>query len=71
MKKYILSAIPFVIALICWILFNIIGSTVTPDGTLVEPFYLIGLGWLFAFVGIIAIIFCTITNIKKSNKKNH
>ncbi|OKA35323.1 group-specific protein [Bacillus cereus] len=37
-------------------MFNIIGSEVKPDGTLVEPFYLIPLAYLFTFTGIVAIL---------------
>ncbi|WP_157843651.1 DUF3955 domain-containing protein, partial [Clostridium botulinum] len=40
MKKYILSIIPFVLAMGCVMAYNIIGSEVAPDGTLIEPFFL-------------------------------
>ncbi len=37
----------------CLVAFNVIGSYVAADGTLVEPFGLIPLAWLFAFLGIL------------------
>ena len=43
-------------ALGCIIAFNVIGSEVTEDGTLVEPFFLIPIAWLlFVTGGILAI----------------
>jgi len=39
MKKYLLNLIPFIITIGCVVTFNIIGSEVAPDGTLVEPFF--------------------------------
>lgn len=56
MKKYILSAIPFVIAVICLAAYNMIGSSVAPDGTLNEPFFLIPIFWLFTLIGVIGLI---------------
>ncbi|MBU3131042.1 DUF3955 domain-containing protein [Clostridium gasigenes] len=53
MKKYILALIPFIIAVGCFIAFVIIGSEVTADGTLVEPFFLIPIGYLFLAISII------------------
>ncbi|MEG1256236.1 DUF3955 domain-containing protein [Clostridium sp.] len=56
MKKYRLTLIPFVLSVACIIVYNIIGSEVAADGTLIEPFFLIPIGWLFFGIGIIAII---------------
>ncbi|MDO7204077.1 DUF3955 domain-containing protein [Paraclostridium bifermentans] len=39
------------------VIFNIIGSEVAADGTLIEPFFLIPTFWLFSFIGILALIF--------------
>lgn len=63
-KKYLVSLISIFISIVCIVSFNIIGSEVLPDGTLVEPFFLIPLGWLFFSIGIISgisafIISCT------------
>ena len=43
-------------AIICFIYYYIIGAKVLPDGTLVEPFALIPIGYLFVFVFIISLI---------------
>lgn len=56
MKKYILNLIPFIIVGLCIVAFNLIGSEVLSDGTLVEPFYLIPIAWLFLFIGIVGLI---------------
>ena len=53
--------------IICPIAFNIIGSEVLPDGTLVEPFYLIPLMYLFLIISIISGI--TLLIIKAINHK--
>lgn len=47
MKKYIPSGVFFSLAVMCVIAFNVIGSKVLEDGTLVEPFFLIPMMWLF------------------------
>lgn len=57
MKKNILYSTPFLIAIGCLVTFNIIGSEVASDGTLIEPFFLIPTFWLFSFIGILALIF--------------
>ena len=64
MKKYLVSLISIFISIVCIISYNIIGSEVLADGTLVEPFFLIPFGWLFFAIGIITgisafIISCT------------
>lgn len=57
MKKNLLYSIPFLIAIGCLVIFNIIGSEVATDGTLIDPFFLIPTFWLFSFIGILALIF--------------
>lgn len=37
----------------CGVAHNVIGSYVAPDGTLVKPFGLIPLAWLFALLALI------------------
>ncbi|MGE6365996.1 DUF3955 domain-containing protein [Bacillus paramycoides] len=59
-KKYLLASSPIFLGVLCIIMFNIIGSEVKPDGTLVEPFFLILLAYLFAFSGVMAILFVAI-----------
>lgn len=65
MKKNILYSIPFLIAIGCLVIFNIIGSEVAADGTLIEPFFLIPIFWLFSFIGILALIFRVILSLLK------
>ncbi|WP_291569333.1 DUF3955 domain-containing protein [Clostridium sp. UBA4548] len=43
-------------AIVCFVSFNIIGSEVLPDGTLVEPFALIPIGYIFLLMFIISSI---------------
>lgn len=59
-KKYLLASSPIFLGVLCIIMFNIIGSEVKPDGTLVEPFFLMPLAYLFVFTGIIAILFVAV-----------
>lgn len=51
-KLILLSLILILLSLGCLTAYTLIGSTVAPDGTLVEPFYLIPLGYLFGILGI-------------------
>ncbi|MGF9964787.1 DUF3955 domain-containing protein [Bacillus rhizoplanae] len=65
MKKYILALIPFILGIGCIVSFNIIGSTVASDGTLVEPFYLLPMGYSLVAIGIISLF---VSKIKRVNK---
>ncbi|HFK1710343.1 putative membrane protein [Bacillus sp. RC55] len=67
-NKYLLAASPMFLGVLCIIMFNIIGSEVKPDGTLVEPFFLIPLAYLFVFTGIIAILFMAIFSMLQKKK---
>lgn len=51
-------------AMICFAAYNIIGAKVLPDGTLVEPFALIPIGYIFVLVFIISLI-CNFVFLKK------
>lgn len=68
MKKNILNLIPFILTVGCLVMFNIIGSEVLPDGTLVEPFYLIPTAYLFFAIGIIGIVIRLIFTFIKNKK---
>ncbi|MEK4935324.1 MULTISPECIES: DUF3955 domain-containing protein [Bacillus] len=59
-KKYLLASSPIFLGVLCILMFNIIGSEVKPDGTVVEPFFLIPLAYLFVFTGIIVILFVAV-----------
>ena len=71
MKKYIFSMVSGLIGLICFVAYNIIGVKVLADGSFVEPFELIPIGYLFVFIGVIsAIIVAVVTCIRNLlNKK--
>lgn len=70
MKKYLLTLISFIIGIGCFIAYNIIGSEVAPDGTLIEPFGLIPIGYLFFFIGIITLLVRLASNYSKTKKSN-
>ncbi|RXH50865.1 DUF3955 domain-containing protein [Kurthia gibsonii] len=53
MKKYALPLLPIILAALSFLTFNLIGSRVAIDGTLQEPFFLIPIGFMFLFIGII------------------
>lgn len=71
MKKNILNTlnlIPFIIVVGCGLAYNMIGSEIAADGTLVEPFFLIPIGYLALFVGIIGLIVRLILNNKRKKQ---
>lgn len=57
MKKYILGIVFIFLGAICFIVYKIKGSTVEPDGTLAEPFWLIPLSYIFTFIGFILLAY--------------
>lgn len=67
-KKYLLASTPIFLGVICMISYFMIGSRVEPDGTLVEPFFLIPFSYLFVFSGIIALLFVAIISVFKKSK---
>ena len=72
MKKYLLALIPFIGGIGCWVAYAIIGSEVAPDGTLLEPFFLIPFGYLFMatgmLLGVAVIAWSLFRNPKKLDK---
>ncbi|PEY38997.1 group-specific protein [Bacillus cereus] len=60
----------FLCLALCLVIYSMIGSRVEPDGTWVEPFFLIPLSYLFVFSGIIAILFVAIVSMFKKGKLN-
>lgn len=68
-KKYLLASSPIFLGVLCIVMFNIIGSEVKPDGTLVEPFYLIPLAYLFVLIGIITILFVAIFSMFRKKQE--
>jgi len=69
MKKYLVSLISIFISIICLIAYNVIGSEVLADGTLVEPFYLIPIAWLFVSIALISGLIVFITSCTHKSKK--
>ncbi len=67
MKK-ILYLLPFLLGIACFILYSIIGSYVDQDGMLTEPFFLIPIGYLGVFIGLIFIIFSCRRHLVKNQK---
>ena len=64
MKKYLIAIAPFLIGLTCFVSYKIIGSKVMPDGTLIEPFGLIPLTFIFLFLSIIGTIVILVKSIR-------
>ncbi len=55
-KLYLVAMIPLIFGLVCFAAYSVIGSSVAADGTLIEPFALIPIGWLLIFTSIIIAI---------------
>lgn len=68
MKKYIVSLISIAISVGCATAYNIIGSKVAADGTLIEPFFLIPMTWLFAVIAVISALLIKIVRTIKYKK---
>ena len=68
MKKYITSGVFFSLAVMCVIAFNVIGSKVLEDGTLVEPFFLIPMMWLFIASSVITLGVTLIVSRRKGKQ---
>ena len=67
MKKIYIIPLTFsVLGLGCWVAYVIKGSYVAPDGLLIEPFYLIPVGWLFIFLGLAILV---VVILSKKNRK--
>ncbi|MEK4745104.1 MULTISPECIES: DUF3955 domain-containing protein [unclassified Bacillus (in: firmicutes)] len=55
MKKYMLSLLPLIAGIGCLVSFNMMGSKVAADGTIVEPFYLLPMGYSLLAIGVIGL----------------
>ncbi|MDQ0174356.1 DUF3955 domain-containing protein [Bacillus chungangensis] len=70
-NKYRLASTPIFLGVLCLVIYSMIGARLEPDGTLVEPFFLIPLSYLFVFSGIITLLFVAIISVfNKSKHKN-
>lgn len=57
MRKYWISFVLLFIGFVCLLVKSIVGSRLLENGVLVEPFYLIPIGYLFILLsGIVALI---------------
>ena len=65
MKKYIIPIIVLLLGIICLIAYKVIGSEVSADGTLVEQFWLIPVGYLLIVISIISSIVIYINSVIK------
>jgi len=70
MKKYSLAIISVILGIGCMVAYSIIGSEVAPDGILVEPFFLIPIGYLFFAIGIIFSLVVSITAFIRKPKNS-
>ena len=52
-RTYLVPLLFLLLGLACHVAFGIIGSHVAPDGTLIEPFFLLPIGYLLYALGII------------------
>ncbi len=52
MKKYLIPIIFLSLGIICALTYTIIGSKIAPDGTLIEPFALIPICYLFIILSV-------------------
>ncbi len=68
-KKHLLASTLIFLGIICIISFYMIGSKVEPDGTLVEPFFLVPLSILLVFSGITALLLMAIISVVKKSRK--
>lgn len=66
MKRILFLALPYVLSACCFLAFTLIGSEVAPDGTLVEPFFLIPIGYACLALGIISTLLVGIRKWKLS-----
>jgi len=64
-KSFLLAVISLLLGLGCWVAYAIIGSEVAENGTLVEPFFLIPLGYLFIAFGLVVGIVLLFMRLKK------
>ena len=51
-------------AMVCFIVYNVTGAKVMPDGTLVEPFALMPIGYMISLMFLISLI-CYLVFLKK------
>ncbi len=65
LKRYWLPMLSVLIAISCGVGYTIIGSRLSPEGILIEPFALIPLTYVFIAISVISFIIITVINRKK------
>tara|TARA_B100000963_G_scaffold354584_1_gene371368 strand:+ start:620 stop:814 length:195 start_codon:yes stop_codon:yes gene_type:complete len=60
-KKFKVATFILSIGIICFIAFELAGSSVDKEGILNEPFFLIPVGWVLILISIVLYIFFAIT----------
>jgi len=70
MKKKLIVLTPLLISIGCLLTFSLIGSRISEDGTLVEPFFLIPVGWFFFAIALISSLVLGALRIFKHNPQN-
>lgn len=68
--KYLPALMLFIVGIGCLIAHSIIGAKVGVDGTLIEPFYLIPIGYLLAALGVITGLAVGIVSQVRNTKKS-
>lgn len=69
MKKYLFTMIPFILGVICFVSYSIIGSEITSEGTLVEQCALIPIGFLLIATSIIVLSIMSTWNLFHNQQK--
>jgi len=67
--KYKIAITFLVLGILCFLSFLLIGSETDENGILIEPFFLIPIGWLFLFLGFFSFLLILIHFLWTSFKK--
>ncbi|ATP40137.1 group-specific protein [Solibacillus sp. R5-41] len=68
MKKYVIAWTLILLGIICFIAKVIIGSNVAADGRLEEPFFLLPIGFLLFFLGIVSLAGVALISVFKKTQ---
>jgi len=69
MNKKIITAIPFILSILCAVAYQLHGVEIAEDGTLVEAFGFIPLTYLFFFIGVVIVAAQFIVALLKRNNQ--
>lgn len=62
MKKKFIVLAPLLVAVACVISYSLIGTSIAEDGTLIEPFFLIPIAWLFFIIAVISFLILVVSH---------